>query len=70
MLKRATIEEFRNLLRAAAGKGSHTPHPLTRAVFSRIVKEAVSKQKQGKHRGGHTQPRRKKSNAKTAYRRH
>jgi len=70
MLKRATIDEFRNMLRSAALSGAHTPHPLTRAVFSKIVKEAAGKRKPGKPDGGHKQKRRKTSHAKAANRRH
>jgi hypothetical protein len=70
MLKRATIDEFRNMLRSAARSGAHAPHPLTRAVFSKIVKEAVRKRNAGKPGEGHTHMRRKTSHAKTAYRRH
>jgi len=70
MLKRATINEFRNMLRSATRTGADTPHPLTRAVFSKIVKEAVRKRTVEKTGGGHKHPRRKTSHAKTANRRH
>ena len=70
MLKRATIDEFRNMLRYAAMSGAQTPHPLTRRVFAKIVKEAVRKRRAGKPNRNHKHTRRRTSHAKTAYRRH
>jgi hypothetical protein len=46
MLKDSTIYDFMKALRSTEKRANVTPHPLTRDVFSRIVKEAVLKKKQ------------------------
>ena len=43
MLRGATIADFLKTIRSAARREGVSPHPLTRAVFSRIVKEAIKK---------------------------
>ena len=45
MFKDATIDDFLKTIRAASSKEGSFPHPLTRAVFSRIVSEATKKYK-------------------------
>jgi DNA-binding NarL/FixJ family response regulator len=50
MLKDSTIEDFMKALRSTEKRVDGTPHPLTRDVFSRIVKEAVLKKKRGASR--------------------
>jgi len=45
MLKKATIADFLKTIRSADKQDSVSPHPLTRAVFSRIVKQATTKHK-------------------------
>lgn len=43
MLRKVTIADFLKTIRSAAKKDSVSPHPLTRSVFSKIVKEATTK---------------------------
>ena len=47
ILKHATVEEFLEMTRALAEKEKVYSHQLTKAVFSRIVKEAVRRRNQG-----------------------
>ncbi len=47
ILKHATVEEFLTMVRALSEKEKVYSHQLTKAVFSRIVKEAVRKRNQG-----------------------
>jgi DNA-binding NarL/FixJ family response regulator len=74
MLKDATIDDFLKMIRSAAKRESASPHLLTRAVFSRIVKAAIrKKEQQSKNEGqethrNHTQ--RRKKHAKAAHRGH
>ncbi|MBI5470791.1 MAG: hypothetical protein HY961_00455 [Ignavibacteriae bacterium] len=48
MLRDATIYDFLKMLRSASRRESVAPHPLTRGVFSKIVKEAIKKRRQQK----------------------
>jgi len=43
ILKHATVEEFLKMTRALAEKEKAYSHQLTKAVFSRIVKDAIRK---------------------------
>jgi DNA-binding NarL/FixJ family response regulator len=45
ILKDAPIGEFQRAVRTAAKKGELSHHPLTAAVFRRIVKQAIQEQK-------------------------
>lgn len=44
ILKDASIYDFTRMLRSAAGGGA-SPHPLTKSVFLRIVRDAIRKRK-------------------------
>jgi hypothetical protein len=45
MFKDATIFDFLKTIRAASTKKGFSPHPLTRAVLSKIVNQAIEKHK-------------------------
>ncbi len=46
MLRDATIYDFVSMIRSAGKQIPVAPHPLTQAVFSRIVKAAVKKRRE------------------------
>lgn len=70
LLKDVTIAEFLQTIRTAAKRESIAPHQLTRAVFSRIVKQAIRKQRQqARTKGSHHQPGGRK-NANATHRSH
>jgi hypothetical protein len=54
ILKDANMMTFLKAVRAAATQGENSTHPLTRAAFTRIVREAVRKRK--KRIGSSTRP--------------
>jgi hypothetical protein len=66
MLEDATIFDFLRTIRSAAKRESISRHPLTRSVFSRIVKQAIKKREQDEEDVRHSQKRRK--HAKVAHR--
>jgi DNA-binding NarL/FixJ family response regulator len=74
MLKDATIADFLKTIRSAARRESISPHPLTRSVFSRIVKAAIKKRDQqntdGKQKTNEKPTQKRKKHAKVAHRGH
>lgn len=61
MLKGATIADFLKTIRSAAKREGVSPHPLTRAVFSRIVKNAIKKHEREEISKRKKQPGRKRA---------
>jgi hypothetical protein len=47
ILRDAPIGEFRRAVQTATRKGELSSHPLTAAVFRRIVRQAVKRRKRG-----------------------
>jgi DNA-binding NarL/FixJ family response regulator len=74
MLKDATIADFMKMIRSAAKRESDSPHPLTRSVFSKIVKAAIRKREQQKTdekaKTNEKHKQKRKKHAKAAHRSH
>jgi hypothetical protein len=72
ILKDASIGDFRRAIRRASKKGDFSSHPLTGAIFRKIVHEAIKERERRMvtPTGNSTTTKRKRINAKTANRDH